>query len=100
MRLPCPWCGERDLSEFSYGGDATLRRPADDAPMEEWVDYVFFRDNPRGKHQEHWQHLQGCRAWIVIERDTLTHEISGSWAADDYARGVADPPAMRKGAQS
>ena len=68
MRLPCPWCGERDLSEFSYGGDATLRRPADDAPLEEWVDYVFFRDNPRGRHHEHWQHLQGCRAWIVIER--------------------------------
>lgn len=83
MRLPCPWCGDRDLNEFGYGGDATLQRPADDAPMKEWVDYVFFRDNPRGSHREYWQHIQGCRAWIVIERDTLTHEIAGSWPANE-----------------
>ena len=100
MRLPCPWCGERDLSEFSYGGDATLRRPADDAPLEEWVDYVFFRDNPRGRHHEHWQHLQGCRAWIVMERHTMTHEVSGSWPADDYARKLDDALPEQKGAQS
>ncbi len=87
MLLPCPWCGERDLSEFTYGGDASVKRPADDAPMEEWVNYVYFRDNPRGRHLEHWQHLQGCRAWVVIQRDTLTHEITGSWPADAHALG-------------
>ncbi len=27
MRIPCPHCGERDLREFSYLGDATLARP-------------------------------------------------------------------------
>jgi len=100
MRLPCPWCGERDHSEFNYGGDATRRRPADDAPMEEWIDYVYFRDNPRGRHHEHWQHIQGCRAWIVIERDTLTHEVSGCWTAEDYARGCAEATDVQKGAQS
>jgi|SRR5690625_1482145 len=85
MRLPCPWCGERDLTEFAYGGDATLRRPADDAPLAAWVDYVYFRDNPRGCHLEHWQHLQGCRAWLVLERDTLTHTVNGCWPADEQA---------------
>ena len=25
MRIPCPYCGDRDFSEFAYLGDATLR---------------------------------------------------------------------------
>ncbi|MDH3947261.1 MAG: sarcosine oxidase subunit delta, partial [Chromatiales bacterium] len=33
------------------------------------------RDNPAGPHREYWHHVNGCRAWIVMERDTLTHEI-------------------------
>jgi sarcosine oxidase subunit delta len=27
MRIKCPYCGERALEEFSYRGDATVRRP-------------------------------------------------------------------------
>ena len=27
MRIPCPFCGERDVHEFTYLGDATLERP-------------------------------------------------------------------------
>ena len=27
MRLPCPYCGDRDAQEFSYRGDAGPRRP-------------------------------------------------------------------------
>ena len=26
MRIPCPHCGERDVSEFRYGGDATRKK--------------------------------------------------------------------------
>lgn len=85
MRIPCPWCGERDAGEFVYGGDAGPRRPADDAPLQDWVDYVFYRDNPRGPHREYWQHVQGCRAWIVVERDTLTHAVGGSRPAAEAA---------------
>ena len=25
MRIQCPFCGERDLSEFAYRGDADIR---------------------------------------------------------------------------
>ena len=32
LLIPCPWCGERNQVEFTYGGDATVRRPAADAP--------------------------------------------------------------------
>ena len=25
--------------------------------------------------REYWHHGGGCRAWLVVDRDTLTHEI-------------------------
>ncbi len=75
LRINCPWCGVRNEDEFSYGGDATVVRPADDASQDDWYDYVYTRDNPAGRHREYWHHVNGCRAWIVLERDTRTHEI-------------------------
>jgi methylglutamate dehydrogenase subunit B len=77
MRLICPICGERSVSEFVYEGDATVVRPALDAPAEDWQKAVYDRENPRGTHAEWWQHAQGCRAWLRVERDTATHEVSG-----------------------
>jgi heterotetrameric sarcosine oxidase delta subunit len=75
LRIECPWCGPRNEDEFSYGGDATVTRPADDAAQDDWYDYVYTRNNPAGKHTEYWHHANGCRSWIVVERNTLTHEI-------------------------
>ena len=80
--IHCPHCGPRDHTEFSYGGDATLRRPADNATLETWNDFVYLRDNPRGAHEELWQHVQGCRAWVVVRRDTLTHAITDTRLPD------------------
>ena len=75
LRIQCPFCGERDHSEFTYGGDATIDYPPLDAPMEAWIDAVYVRANPKGPHRERWHHSDGCRLWLVVERDTLTHEI-------------------------
>ncbi len=76
LRIDCPLCGLRDEAEFGYGGDATVIRPAvAETDVEKWLAYVFLRDNPRGPHREYWHHTQGCRQWLVVERDTLTHEI-------------------------
>ena len=80
IRIPCPHCGIRDHSEFSYLGDATVVRPADKdiddiAYGGSWSDYVFQRDNPRGPHREFWQHVHGCRSWLVVTRDTATHDV-------------------------
>ncbi len=76
MRLSCPFCGERDASEFAYRGDASPARPtADDDDM---FGYVYIRDNPAGPMREHWYHAQGCRRWLVVTRDTVTHEILGA----------------------
>ena len=51
-----------------------------DAPEDEWVRYVYVRDNPMGPHDEWWIHGSGCRQWFVVRRDTRTHEILGSAA--------------------
>ena len=84
MQIRCPWCGLRPLDEFEYGGDAAKKRPEGkkQEEMEAWVDYVFQHDNVAGRHREYWQHVGGCRRWIVVTRDTRTHEISKSEFAD------------------
>jgi len=76
LRINCPFCGPRDHSEFTYGGDATISYPDLPAPAEQWIDAVFVRSNPKGPHRERWQHSDGCRLWLIVERDTLTHEIT------------------------
>lgn len=81
MLIPCPHCGRRDHAEFSYCGDASLQRPDDAAPFSAWEDYVHLRLNPNGQHRELWQHIFGCRSFLVVERDTRTHEIFASWLA-------------------
>ncbi len=47
----------------------------------DWYDYLYPRDNPRGRHREFWQHVQGCRQWLVVTRDTASHEIADAAAA-------------------
>ena len=84
MRISCPHCGERGSEEFLYRGAADPVRPAADAPAEAWHDYVYLRDNPAGPHRELWQHLHGCRRWLVVTRDTRTHAIFA--VADAAAR--------------
>jgi sarcosine oxidase subunit delta len=44
------------------------------------------RDNPAGKYCELWYHEQGDRSWLVVTRDTTTHEISEVKLASDEAR--------------
>lgn len=77
LRIPCPFCGDRDESEFAFGGQAHLVRPepAQEVSDREWAEYLFFRDNPKGVHLERWQHNYGCRQWFNVARDTVSHEI-------------------------
>lgn len=80
LLIECPHCGPRAQTEFAYGGDASVRRPADPEKVstEEWLDYVYLRENPRGPHVEWWHHSAGCRSWFKVRRDTLTHEVLAS----------------------
>ena len=84
MRIPCPYCGPRDAHEFVYRGDASAIRPhGEDVGF---VAYVYLRDNPAGALSEHWYHAQGCRNWMVVERDTRSHVISGATLAKGKGR--------------
>ncbi|RUU44908.1 sarcosine oxidase subunit delta [Mesorhizobium sp. M6A.T.Ca.TU.002.02.2.1] len=76
MRIVCPFCGERELGEFTYLGDAKPVRPSAGASGDEVFDYVYLRGNVAGETSEHWYHGGGCRTWLKITRNTLTHEIS------------------------
>ena len=64
LLIPCPWCGPRAQIEFTYGGDATLQRPAPDAPEAQWLAYVYVRDNPCGPHDELWLHSRRLPALV------------------------------------
>jgi methylglutamate dehydrogenase subunit B len=83
MRIACPYCGPRELGEFTYLGDAAPRRPsaADADAQEAFFDYVYLRDNTAGDMREWWYHGGGCRAWLNVVRNTLTHEVTSVEAA-------------------
>jgi len=83
MRIPCPYCGERDSDEFVYRSDAAPSRPNPEAGQAAFHDYVYLRQNPAGKIREHWYHANGCRHWLVVERDTFTHIISNAVIAGE-----------------
>ena len=89
MIINHPLLGPRDSQEFTYLGDARLiDRPdwqADDA-AQLFYEYQYLRDNPAGSHQELWFHEMGDRSWLVVTRDTITHEITKVELARDVAR--------------
>ena len=88
MIINHPLLGPRDAAEFVYLGDASLiDRPDWQAPdaADRFYEYQYLRDNPAGQHRELWFHEQGDRSWLVITRDTLTHEIAKVELARDIA---------------
>jgi methylglutamate dehydrogenase subunit B len=94
LTITCPVCGKRDYTEFSYGGDASKSRPVHGtADRGVWHDYVFLFDNPKGPHREFWQHVLGCRQWLVLERNTATNVVGAAWLAREV---VIAPEAVTK----
>jgi methylglutamate dehydrogenase subunit B len=87
MRIHCPYCGERGVDEFSYLGDASVVRPDPASPdaADAFYAYAYERRNVPGVMQELWYHAAGCHAWLVVSRDTRTHEISEVKLAQDVA---------------
>jgi len=91
MRIPCPYCGHRDRREFYYKGAADyLRRPGPDEGLDAVDAYLHLRDNPAGPTRELWHHDGGCGAWLVVTRDTVSHEILGVELAEDAARALRE----------
>jgi sarcosine oxidase subunit delta len=89
MIINHPLLGPRDSAEFSYKGDLRLidrPDPASQTAAQEFYDYGYLRDNPAGWHEELWFHEAGDRSWLVVTRNTLTHEIRDVRLARDVAR--------------
>lgn len=85
MLIPCPHCGVRPVEEFTFNGDASLRRPAGE-DAQAWHDYIYLRDNPKGLFDEYAHHAGGCRAWLVVRRNTETHEVISAVTTRDHAK--------------
>ena len=85
MLIRCPWCGERHQSEFDYGGEAHIERPADPDAVGDaaWARYLYIRANPKGTHRERWLHRFGCRRWFNAVRHTVTGRFWAVYRLDE-----------------
>jgi sarcosine oxidase subunit delta len=50
---------------------------------------VHLRENRAGEHRELWHHTHGCRAWLIVTRDTVTHAVLSVVAAASSGRSAA-----------
>jgi heterotetrameric sarcosine oxidase delta subunit len=89
--LPCPNCGPRDVNEFAYQGEVTIR-PAGSPTLRELASYLYFRKNVAGVQREWWYHRLGCQVWFQAERDTRTNEVLLTELARPAAHEAAPGP--------
>ena len=64
-----------------------------DAPVMDVPDVVK-RTGLRGVHRELWYHGVGCHGWLIVTRDTMSHEIKRVEFARD---AVLTPARMAEG---
>ncbi len=74
LKIPCPNCGLREYTEFTFGGEL---RPLEASDPDEDFARVTLRENAAGLQEERWYHLYGCRRWLTLRRDTVTNRIGG-----------------------
>ena len=88
--IDCPYCGPRPELEFAHGGQAHVVRPADPARAsdDEWLQYLYLRDNTRGVFAERWRHTRGCGRFFNALRDTTTDQFLATYRAGEQ------PPAV------
>jgi sarcosine oxidase subunit delta len=94
MIINHPLLGPRDAAEFTILGDAiAMMRPDTSAPgkpdqalLDAFHDYIHLRENPAGVHHELWYHEQGDRSWLVVTRDTISHDVISVVLASDFKR--------------
>ena len=77
LKIPCPFCGDRNESEFIHGGPLKSRRTDDASQVDDqvWVEYLTVPNNPIGPVRERWWHVRGCGSWFTLTRATLTHVL-------------------------
>ena len=91
MIIDHPLLGPRDASEFIYLGDASLlNRPNwnEEKSDDNFYKYLYLRENVAGIHKELWFHQYGDRSWLVISRNTVTHEIFKVELATEFKKNM------------
>ena len=63
-----------------------LARPEPGAAPEAWDDYLHLRDNPAGVTRDLWYHETGCGSWLVVTRNTVTHDVLGAELVAERAK--------------
>lgn len=93
LTLQCPYCGVMaDETELAAGGEAHLKREGPGSSDDDFEDYLFLRENPKGVHFERWRHAAGCGKWFHAARCTTSMEVFGTYAAQT----TEPPPAVRE----
>ena len=93
LLIHCPYCEmDRPELEFRYGGEAHVARPSD--PMatgdQDWAEFLYFRNNPKGIHAERWRHLNGCGRFFNAVRDTVSDKLLATYKAGTPRPALAD----------
>ena len=77
--MACPFCGLRPLEEFLFrktvpnvvAGSGVGAGAGTDADAGAFTQ-VYLRVDSAERSEEEWQHVAGCRAWLVVDRNPST----------------------------
>ena len=88
----CPFCGDRDETEFRFITEAGKQRPepSSEASDEAWTRYLFLNKSPQGFSREVWCHLP-CLEYFILERDTNTKEVIRSIPLSEECHSSIQP---------
>ncbi len=87
--VPCPYCGQRNASEFRWCGELKQRPDSNRVTPQQSRDYLYFRANVAGWITETWYHREGCGRYFRAERHTVTNQIRATRKIDGPQPEVA-----------
>ncbi len=86
LLIHCPYCQEdRSELEFRGSGDAHIDRPQNIAEIsdEEFAEFFYMRDNPKGLIFERWRHVSGCGKFFRAIRHTVSDKFVMTYRQDE-----------------
>lgn len=93
LLIHCPYCEEeRPELEFRHAGEAHIARPTDIANIsdEDFAQYFFYRDNPKGLTFERWRHIHGCARFFNAVRDTVSDKFVTTYKTGEPKPDLAE----------
>ena len=91
--------GQRNISEFVYGGEVKDMPDPNQCSDREWAEYVFYSDNQVAVVREWWLHAPSSY-WFIAERHTATDDIVNTYDPSVLFNTRVDQVAQPKGETS